>query len=95
MSPASKRTGFSVEIAADAWTQLGPVSVENYQRIRTELDMIAAALMAPPSSITDSDQDDYTSPVTRVIAGYRIRYAVSESDCRVTLLDVRRAADES
>lgn len=76
-----------MEISAEAWRQLATVSMEAYQRIRTELDLIAARLLAAPPP-AGAGQDEPTPPPPLVVAGYLVHYAVAVEERRVSLLEV-------
>lgn len=91
MAPPEIGTSFTVEISSTAWKQLSTLPLEMYQRVRTELDFNAAALISalPPAGPADADQVLPTRDF--VVEGYVARYVIDPRARRLTLLSVEAA----
>ncbi|MFL5357877.1 type II toxin-antitoxin system RelE family toxin [Archangium sp.] len=81
-------TGYSVEVSAAAWKQLSHLPLEAYERIRTELDTLAATLRTPTPPPLPQEGARPVNTRAIVLEGYVAHYEVDRERRRLTLREV-------
>jgi mRNA-degrading endonuclease RelE of RelBE toxin-antitoxin system len=91
MSLSENIPTYSIEVSAGAWKQLSHLSLENYQRIRNELDAVAARLanLGPHPLVLLKTVCLLTS-LSLVVGEYVVLYDMEPERKRVTLREVAR-----
>jgi mRNA-degrading endonuclease RelE of RelBE toxin-antitoxin system len=91
MSLSENISTYSIEVSAGAWKQLSHLPLENYQRIRNELDAVAARLanLGPHTLVLLKTVCLLTS-LSLVVGEYVVLYDMEPERKRVTLREVAR-----
>jgi mRNA-degrading endonuclease RelE of RelBE toxin-antitoxin system len=81
-------TAFTVEVSAAAWKQMEHLSLATYQRIRRELELIAARMK--PETPASLPQRRFRPVETRslTIEGHTVVYEVDLERKRITLREM-------
>jgi mRNA-degrading endonuclease RelE of RelBE toxin-antitoxin system len=81
-------TSFTVEVSATAWKQMEHLSLATYQRIRRELELVAARLR--PETPVPLPQKRFRSVETRslTVEGHTVLYEVDLERKRITLREM-------
>ncbi|HYO58931.1 hypothetical protein [Archangium sp.] len=83
--------GYAVEISSAAWKQLSLLPLETYQRVRSELDAIAARLGSMGPTTPESNTASQAASRGLVVGDYLTLYDVDSEHRRIVLLKVERA----
>lgn len=85
-------TPYTVDISPSAWGQLATLATDDYGRIRTKLNALAAQLSEAQPPHAPTPQPEVRSEDARafVFAGYAVLYAVDAERRRVTVVEVAR-----
>jgi mRNA-degrading endonuclease RelE of RelBE toxin-antitoxin system len=89
MSLSENSTAYSVEVASTAWKQLSHLPLENYRRIRHELDAVAARLAGMEASTMALLKAvcEFTS-LSLTVGEYVVLYDMDPERRRLHLLEV-------
>lgn len=88
-------TGYTVEVSPAAWGQLAQLPLATYERIRTELDTLAAKMRAATPAPLPLEETRPAPPRAIVLEEYVARYDVDREHKRLTLLEVARRSSQS
>ncbi|QRN94715.1 hypothetical protein JRI60_37200 [Archangium violaceum] len=91
MNPSENTTAYAVEVSSAAWKQLSQLPLETYQRIRGELDSVAARLvrMGTPTLALLKTVCQVTS-LSIVVGKYVVIYDLDPDRRHLTLREVAR-----
>jgi mRNA-degrading endonuclease RelE of RelBE toxin-antitoxin system len=90
-SENSTASSYSVEVASTAWKQLSHLPLENYQRIRNELDAVAARLAnMGPHTLSLLKAVCLLTSLSLVVGEYVVLYDMEPERKLVTLREVAR-----
>jgi mRNA-degrading endonuclease RelE of RelBE toxin-antitoxin system len=82
--------GYTVEVSSAAWKQLSHLPLEVYERIRTELDTLAATMRMPTLAPLAQGGTRPTHTRAILLEGYVAHYDVDRERRLLTLLEVAR-----
>lgn len=91
MSHSENATVYSVEVASTAWKQLSHLPLETYQRIRQEVDLVAARLAnMGPHTLSLLKTVCLVTSLSLVVGEYVVLYDMEPERKLVTLREVAR-----
>lgn len=91
MSHSENSTVYSVEVASTAWKQLSHLPLETYQRIRQEVDLVAARLAnMGPHTLSLLKTVCLVTSLSLVVGEYVVLYDMEPERKLVTLREVAR-----
>ncbi|HEX8437132.1 hypothetical protein [Archangium sp.] len=91
MSRSENAPGYTVEVASAAWKQLSHLPLDTYQRIRGELDTVAARLSGMgPHTLSLLRSACLVTALSVVVEEYVVLYDMQPESKRVTLREVAR-----
>ncbi|MFY0523979.1 type II toxin-antitoxin system RelE family toxin [Archangium gephyra] len=91
MSLSENVTAYSIEVSSGAWKQLSHLPLETYQRVRGELDAVAARLAnLGPHTLTLLKTVCLLTSLSLVVGDYVVLYDMEPEHKRVTLREVAR-----
>lgn len=91
MSLSANATAYGIEVTSGAWKQLSHLPLETYQRIRHELDVVAARLTnLGPNSLSLLKTVCLLTSLSLVVEEYVVLYDMEPERKRLTLREVAR-----
>ena len=91
MNLSENATVYSIEVSSGAWKQLSHLPLETYQRVRGELDAVAARLAKlGPQPLSLLKTVCLLTSLSIVVGDYVVLYDMEPERKRVTLREVAR-----